>query len=66
MSEALTKEQRSPLAYHLASDQYGRGVCGTYGMMASGPGAVTCGRCKRSAKFKATINIASRYAGARA
>jgi hypothetical protein len=59
----MTKEQRKPLVYHWPSDRYGRGVCGTHGMMAGDASNVTCARCLRSANFLAASTVASRYQG---
>lgn len=59
----MTKEQRKPLAYRWPSERYGRGVCGTHGMMAGKLGDVTCDRCRRSSHFIAASSVASRYEG---
>lgn len=54
---------RKPLSYHYPTEgAYGRGVCGTHGMMSADPLGVTCERCKQNAAFQAAANIASRYA----
>lgn len=58
-----SKQVRKPLMYHWPSDHYGRGVCGTHGMMTSDPSNVTCARCQRSANFIAISTVAGRYLG---
>lgn len=40
------------LRYHTPSDSYGKGVCGTHGMMSVDPSGVTCDRCKKIAALK--------------
>jgi hypothetical protein len=64
MTSSQEKSAPKPLAYHYPTEgQYGRGVCGTYGMMSADPAGVTCERCRTNTKFLAASNIASRFVG---